>query len=838
MRYFASAEEMSSALSLPILLRVDVDSRFLERHDRLSGYAADRPHAGRIYHRALAQTGAKGWNGKTVWVTGPWGSLEHLPWAIGFAQVAADEGARAFLFAPGIDLPLIEKGGAGEQLWSEMTARLAPLGGEGVVAFSTDLAGVRVLAPGSGNRAGSMGEPCLVFAESLPESLTGPYRGPEGIDGVILVAGFRDHGVYELESVARGLADSGHQVLGIVAVGPAATEDAAQSRGPQGSLPGSLLGSSPGSSPGSLPGSLPGSSQSAALAARSPMASAGPGEGLLGATRARSSEPAETRPAPAGGDVWGRRPGRGSGKGPTPATPPVASPGERAAEPAPGPKPLEAGSLLSQAQAKQEVEPASPRREGEVTSSRVEPVPARPEGVRPPESPSFVAGQEAAARVRAEEVRQRAERDAKERAAREAARETAARLAEEKAAAEQAQAALAQAAQAQAEQAQVAQAQAAQAESVRREAERVRAARPESSPRKPDPAPRPSSRPPEVATVAPSRSSRREAAEQRREEARARTAAGQAAGAVPLLARWEEEATRERRVRRFATGAALLVLAALVVVVGLPVAKRKGWVPAGAAVGSAPPESTATAVVPGAPAGLPNLGAPAGISPEESPRTGGGAGFAGAADSGRGVPRAAGLEEDESGARESTRVARPNPAVPRDFPWGEPKRAGVATDSARAPRPEHRSAEVTPSAEDSSGASASAQGLSRPSPGDRASGAQGAGPPAVGERTAGDYVVHLSSFRLEREAQSEVSSLAGQGIRAEYLLVDVADRGPWYRVVTGRFATFGEAETMAMRLCRMKGVPRTHVVGQGGRGEPVPVDSLAGVPAAARPRMD
>jgi len=99
-------------------------------------------------------------------------------------------------------------------------------------------------------------------------------------------------------------------------------------------------------------------------------------------------------------------------------------------------------------------------------------------------------------------------------------------------------------------------------------------------------------------------------------------------------------------------------------------------------------------------------------------------------------------------------------------------------------------------------------------------------------------VVHLSSFRLEREAQSEVSSLAGQGIRAEYLLVDVADRGPWYRVVTGRFATFGEAETMAMRLCRMKGVPRTHVVGQGGRGEPVPVDSLAGVPAAARPRMD
>jgi len=85
------------------------------------------------------------------------------------------------------------------------------------------------------------------------------------------------------------------------------------------------------------------------------------------------------------------------------------------------------------------------------------------------------------------------------------------------------------------------------------------------------------------------------------------------------------------------------------------------------------------------------------------------------------------------------------------------------------------------------------------------------------------FVIHLSSFRLMTEADSEVRLLRERGIEARYLRVPVPDQGTWYRVVTGRFATFAQAESLALQYLAAGKIKSAHVVPGGGWGEPVPI---------------
>jgi len=701
MRYYASAETMAESLALPLLLRVDVDSRFLERHDRLSAYAAERPHAARLHHRALAALGVDSWKGCVIWVTGPFGSLEHLPWAVGLAEQLTDQGLRVYLGAKGLELPITEPGGLGEQIpgalgeWVDV--HLKP----GLVSFATDLAGVRALAPGQGSRTAPMSPAALILADALPEELEGAYPDGAGIDATVLVAAFRDHGVHELESVTRGLLAAGHRVVGLVALGP---QDGTGS-------------------------DRPGASQ-----IREPLL--------------RRDVPATPTPPPA--------------PAPPPSTPTLRS--SPAAPPAPTPP-----SAPNQAPARKVSPPSVEPQESSLSRAQEK----RAKDQAAPPAPSY----SAAARVRPSS----ADRAAKDPAQPPPSEETQASVALPSIAVPAAE--------------------------MRPENPRpAEAVPPARAPIEPAPsrtapitgtpatptapatqsAPVPSPKP--AAPAVPSAS------------ARAGKSGG--TGAVPLFASWEAETRRDRRVRGLAAAVALVALLAIGGAAGFKYAQRHGWIGATARTTSTEQAVPGSVVAPSAPLDVPAGAMPAGAASIQPDST--------AARSDRlesdaqraSEPRAPGLEDigdAPASGRRSAIDARPQ----RPFPWVEPKRAVAAADS----------------------------GVARRSvAGDSSAGAI--------ETDQGDYVVHLSSFRLEREAETEVRNLEGQGIEARYLLVDVPEKGAWYRVVTGRFATFPEAEAMAMRLCRQKGIPRTHVAGLGGRGAPVPVDSLAGVPAASRPRMD
>jgi hypothetical protein len=85
------------------------------------------------------------------------------------------------------------------------------------------------------------------------------------------------------------------------------------------------------------------------------------------------------------------------------------------------------------------------------------------------------------------------------------------------------------------------------------------------------------------------------------------------------------------------------------------------------------------------------------------------------------------------------------------------------------------------------------------------------------------FVVHLSSFGRHKDAEAEVARLRSRGIDASYVTVQIPGKGRWYRVFTGRFPTFAEAESLAYHLRETRGFGLMHVVPQSGRGQPVPV---------------
>jgi cell division protein FtsN len=88
------------------------------------------------------------------------------------------------------------------------------------------------------------------------------------------------------------------------------------------------------------------------------------------------------------------------------------------------------------------------------------------------------------------------------------------------------------------------------------------------------------------------------------------------------------------------------------------------------------------------------------------------------------------------------------------------------------------------------------------------------------------FVIHLTSFKLAAEAEIEVTVLDQRGIEARSIQAEIPDRGTWYRIVTGNFATFAEAESVALRLQAEGKIPYAHIAADGGRGQPVPVGTL------------
>ena len=237
MSYFPSAREAARVLGLPLLLREEPDPRAFRRHDWLGTLAVPAASAARLYVLAFDEMARAGGAAPgavrgslvppgAIWVTGLWGSLAHLPWAVGLADHLARTRGRAGLIERELDGPLRALARAGRRIPIHLPLAEALLGGA-VDAVNTDLEGVSIfLRRGEEARAegrttdAAAGDVPLVLADGLPEALEGPYPGADHVAGVILVASFRDHSRFELDAVVRRLRETGHRLLGLTAIGP------------------------------------------------------------------------------------------------------------------------------------------------------------------------------------------------------------------------------------------------------------------------------------------------------------------------------------------------------------------------------------------------------------------------------------------------------------------------------------------------------------------------------------------------------------------------------------------------------------------------------------------
>ena len=735
MSYFPSAREAARALGVPLLLREEPDPRAFRRHDWLGTLAVPAASAARMYALALDERSrlggaAVGAGGGTliaagaIWVTGPWGSLAHLPWGVGLADHLARTRGRAGLVEREPDGPLRTLARAGRRIPIRLPQAEALLGGP-VDMVNTDLEGVSILlrcvgeARIDGGTADiAAGDFPLILADGLPEALEGPYPGADCVAGVILVASFRDHSRFELDAVVRRLRETGHRLLGLAAIGPEVSD----------------------------------ADEAAALRSERE-------------TESALQESAQVRKEAQGARV-------DAAPAPANAAPPMGAPVAHAGMPRPAESSGTMGQDVFPAAARISLSPPGPTRP--LTESALVPspspalspssVPSSPP-VRPPATepePRLVEGHPAGSTP---EGRSQAMAEALPEIGLETVPEA----------------------------------------------------------------------PPETLL-----DTTREAAPKARLETGLETELGglsaqrEYRATIPLLSTWDRLTIgRSRQRRRAGGGATVLLMLAVAIgfywVVLRPRLRPLSW---------------------------PSIfgGRPVSVSVER-------------ADSLGVVARAA--ADSTVLPAESTRTAPASTTTVAESPRTAPASTTTGAESPRtAPASTTTAAESTGttagSAATAAGAERAAMSIGR-TPGDergsrlRQSGpGSGRGPttdPMIGlpalpaaspefGRGAGvsdttvalpggaevvpgeQFVIHLTSFKFDAEAEIEVTALRSRGIEARSIQVEIPDRGTWYRIVTGNFATFAEAESVALRLQAEGKIPYAHIAADGGRGQPVPVGTL------------
>ncbi|MEZ4648951.1 MAG: SPOR domain-containing protein [Candidatus Eisenbacteria bacterium] len=226
MNYFETAEEMAGKLGLELLHRANADSRAVIRHDRLAAYATDPVQSGYAWARVREEMRRQGAEVETLWLSCPYGGMDQLPWAVGFAEQLARGGDPVYIAGPEVPSLLPAHPGArSRELPRNLRRRLKDLLPKTPVAVTTDLEGVRIVAPHENpmprpGEAETSKKPVLLWVQSLPEELGTRLPFPDTFDGVVFVASFRDHTPFELEACARQLRTAGQRLLGVIAIGP------------------------------------------------------------------------------------------------------------------------------------------------------------------------------------------------------------------------------------------------------------------------------------------------------------------------------------------------------------------------------------------------------------------------------------------------------------------------------------------------------------------------------------------------------------------------------------------------------------------------------------------
>jgi cell division septation protein DedD len=78
--------------------------------------------------------------------------------------------------------------------------------------------------------------------------------------------------------------------------------------------------------------------------------------------------------------------------------------------------------------------------------------------------------------------------------------------------------------------------------------------------------------------------------------------------------------------------------------------------------------------------------------------------------------------------------------------------------------------------------------------------------------TAFAFTVHVESFRERAKAESRVKALQDLGLEAFTVRAELTGKGPYYRILVGRFADRAQANAHLDRLQKEHGLPQGRVL--------------------------
>jgi hypothetical protein len=220
--YFGSAEEAASELGAPLLVAASASNAIPRAGRRLSDHAVETVLGAHLFHRLrLASPPLP----QVLWVTAPHGTLEHIGWAVGIAEHAASTGRTAYLaFLDNVQTLQGFANGPGLLLPASILAKLASFGIANAGGWVSDLQGVRLVFPITGEGAGDTPpdpvRSMVVVARAMPDGIETVQRYRSAADGVVLAAAIRDHFREELHGIAQALHGPGAPFLGVITMGP------------------------------------------------------------------------------------------------------------------------------------------------------------------------------------------------------------------------------------------------------------------------------------------------------------------------------------------------------------------------------------------------------------------------------------------------------------------------------------------------------------------------------------------------------------------------------------------------------------------------------------------
>jgi cell division septation protein DedD len=76
--------------------------------------------------------------------------------------------------------------------------------------------------------------------------------------------------------------------------------------------------------------------------------------------------------------------------------------------------------------------------------------------------------------------------------------------------------------------------------------------------------------------------------------------------------------------------------------------------------------------------------------------------------------------------------------------------------------------------------------------------------PAAGA-TAGDWAVHVASYKKTSQAEKEIDQLRKYGYDGRAIQTDLGSKGVWFRVYVGSCTTSAEANALREKLLQLPG---------------------------------